>query len=98
MNQRQVLIASALAAVCAAAAGADKAPAHVQPKDSEKCYGAAKAGPNDCGTANHTCSAKGKADKLAQEWKWVPKGSCEKAGGRIRQPATPPPKPAPQNL
>ena len=30
-----------------------------QPKDSEKCYGIAKAGKNDCGTAKHACAGLG---------------------------------------
>ncbi|HEX9301202.1 MAG TPA: DUF2282 domain-containing protein, partial [Casimicrobiaceae bacterium] len=49
---------------------------------SEKCYGIAKGGQNDCGTAKHACAGQGaKADKDANEWKYVAKGSCEKVGG-----------------
>ena len=36
---------------------------------TEKCYGVAKAGMNDCGTSKHGCGGK------------VPKGTCEKIVG-----------------
>ncbi len=52
----------------------------------EKCYGVAKAGQNDCGTANHTCAGKAKKDNAPDEWKYVPKGTCEKAGGKTQPP------------
>jgi uncharacterized membrane protein len=58
-----------------------------QPKDTEKCYGIAKGGQNDCGTAKHACAGLGaKADNDPSEWKYVAKGSCEKMGGKM-QPA-----------
>ena len=50
--------------------------------DKEKCYGIAKAGQNDCGTARHTCAGKATKDKAPDEWKYVAKGSCEKIGGK----------------
>ena len=50
---------------------------------TERCYGIAKAGQNDCGTAKHSCAAQGaKVDGDPNEWKYVPKGTCEKAGGK----------------
>jgi len=51
-------------------------------KDKEKCYGIAKAGQNDCGTATHTCAGKAKKDNAPDEWKMVAKGTCEKLGGK----------------
>jgi uncharacterized membrane protein len=57
------------------------------PKDSEKCYGIAKAGKNDCGTAKHACAGQGaKADNDPAEWKYVAKGTCEKVGGKTMAP------------
>jgi len=50
----------------------------------EKCYGIAKAGQNDCGTAKHTCAGKAKKDNASDEWKYVAKGTCEKLGGKLR--------------
>jgi uncharacterized membrane protein len=60
--------------------------AQAQDADKEKCYGIAKAGQNDCGTAAHTCAGKAKKDKAPDEWKYVPKGTCEKAGGTTQPP------------
>jgi uncharacterized membrane protein len=56
-----------------------------QPKDTEKCYGVAMAGKNDCGTAKHACAGQGaKVDKDPSEWKYVAKGTCEKMGGMLK--------------
>ena len=55
--------------------------------EKEKCYGIAKAGQNDCGTAQHTCAGKAKKDNAADEWKYVAKGTCEKLGGKTKAPA-----------
>lgn len=52
--------------------------------EREKCYGIAKKGQNDCGTAKHTCAGKAAADNLPDEWKYVPKGTCEQMGGTLR--------------
>ncbi|MTV41921.1 BufA1 family periplasmic bufferin-type metallophore [Duganella radicis] len=82
MNKRQALIAAALATVCAAQVGTAAAA-----EEKEKCYGVAKAGQNDCGTAKHSCSGQAKADNEPDEWKFVAKGTCEKAGGKTTPPA-----------
>lgn len=54
--------------------------------EREKCYGIAKAGQNDCNTATHTCAGKAKADNAPDEWKYVPKGTCEQLGGKKQPP------------
>ena len=75
----QSAIASVLAIGLAHAANA------ADPKDDggkEKCYGIAKAGQNDCGTARHSCAGKATRDNAADEWKYVPKGTCDKMGGK----------------
>ncbi|MFZ5784352.1 MAG: DUF2282 domain-containing protein [Pseudomonadota bacterium] len=52
---------------------------------SEKCYGVAKAGKNDCQTATSSCAGTAKKDGQADAWVSVPKGTCEKiAGGVIK--------------
>jgi len=86
MNKRQALIAAALATVCAATVGTASA---ADKKDQEKCYGIAKAGQNDCAAANgsHSCSGQAKMDNAATDWKYVAKGTCEKAGGKMNPPA-----------
>ena len=49
--------------------------------DKEKCYGVAKAGKNDCAANGHSCAGQSKVDNDPTEWKYVPKGECEKMGG-----------------
>ncbi len=87
MNKRQAMIAAALAGVCAATAGfADAQTMPAAKADKEKCYGVAKQGQNDCASGNgsHGCSGQAKADNLPEEWKYVAKGTCEKAGGKLK--------------
>jgi uncharacterized membrane protein len=62
------------------------APADAKPKweGHEKCYGISKKGMNDCGNAQHQCSGMAPKDDDAEEWIYLPKGSCEKiAGGSL---------------
>ena len=49
--------------------------------ERERCYGIAKAGQNDCGTATHACAGRATADHQPFEWKMVPAGTCEKVHG-----------------
>jgi len=86
MNNRQALIAAALATACATASTVAAA-AQEKAAEKEKCYGIAKAGQNDCATGTHGCSSQAKSDNMAGEWKFVAKGSCEKAGGKTTAPA-----------
>jgi uncharacterized membrane protein len=85
MNKRQALIAAALASVCAGQAMA-AGQMDAQSGNDEKCFGVAKAGQNDCATATHGCAGLAKADNEPAEWKNVPKGTCEKAGGKLAAP------------
>lgn len=56
-------------------------------KGMEKCYGIAKAGMNDCGTANHSCSGEAKIDRDPQNWIFTPTGLCNRiAGGSTKAP------------
>ena len=76
----------ALGFATASIAQAPKGPATPQP-GQEKCYGVAKAGQNDCGTAKHACAGQGaKTDKDPTEWKYVNKGECDKMGGKAAAP------------
>jgi uncharacterized membrane protein len=72
-----ILIQSAIIGLLAAGSMV----ATAQAADKEKCYGVAKAGQNDCGTASHGCGGQAKVDNDANEWKEVAKGTCEKIGG-----------------
>ena len=86
MNQRHVLLATALAAVCAAGIGA--AQAADAGSDKEKCFGIAKAGQNDCASVmgTHSCAGQAKKDRDPTEWKYTVKGGCAKAGGTTAMP------------
>ena len=85
MNKRQVLLAAAVASLCLANVGTANAAG-----DKEKCYGIAKAGQNDCATADgtHSCAGQAKVDKAPNEWKYVAKGTCEKEGGKTKPAAS----------
>ncbi len=49
-----------------------------QSADSEKCYGVALQGQNDCAAgAGTTCAGTSKVDYQGNSWKAVPKGTCE---------------------
>ncbi len=51
----------------------------------EKCTGIVKAGQNDCGTSKHACAGQAKTDADADEWVYLPKGTCEKIpGGKVK--------------
>ena len=84
MDTRTKLLQAAIAGVVAI--GVAQAAQAQDAKDREKCYGIAKAGQNDCGTATHTCAGKAKKDNQPDEWKYVPKGTCEKLGGKTQPP------------
>jgi uncharacterized membrane protein len=91
MIKRQALVAAALTGVCAAHASASGQMDMAPKGDQEKCYGTAKAGQNDCGTATHGCAGQAAIDHDPAEWTFVARGTCEKAGGKLR-----PPKPGKQ--
>ena len=84
MTTRSKLIQSAIAGILAlSTAPAAQAQASSPDAPREKCYGIAKAGQNDCGTARHTCAGKATKDNAPDDWKYVPKGTCEKLGGKL---------------
>ena len=85
---KQATIQAAVAGLLAVGFAASVAAQAVAPKEgTEKCFGVAKAGQNDCGTAKHACAAQGvKVDNDPNEWKYVAKGTCEKMGGKMAAP------------
>ena len=48
---------------------------------TEKCFGVAKAGKNDCQTKTNACAGHVKTDARGDAWIFVPKGSCDKIVG-----------------
>lgn len=51
--------------------------------ETEKCFGVAKAGQNDCSTAAHSCNSQAKVDYAPDDFKFVPNGTCLKIGGKL---------------
>jgi uncharacterized membrane protein len=81
MNLKTIAIASAVGSLLAlgsVTASAEEA--------KEKCLGVAEAGKNDCAANAHSCAGQAKTDKDPKEWKYVPKGECEKMGGKLATP------------
>ncbi|HNR22194.1 MAG TPA: DUF2282 domain-containing protein [Steroidobacteraceae bacterium] len=76
---RNIVLASALGSLLAL----NLATASAAQAATEKCYGIAMAGKNDCATAAHACAGQSKTDRDPREWQLVPKGTCEKMGGRL---------------
>ena len=79
MSLKSLTIAAAVGSLLAL--GGHPAVAGDKDKDKEKCYGVAKAGKNDCAANGHACAGQSKMDNDPTEWKYVPKGECEKMGG-----------------
>lgn len=88
MDKSKILINSAVAGILSAGTvlmGVAQAVPD-QPKEWEKCAGVVKAGKNDCGSLDgkHSCAGQATQDNSAQEWMYVPKGTCDKlVGGTI---------------
>ena len=79
----QLIINSALASLIAL--GAASGSTFAQDKDAHKepCYGVAKTGQNDYMSGTHSCAGQSKIDYGPNDWKLVPKGTCEKMGGKL---------------
>ena len=86
MKKSQFLVASAMAAVLSMplVINAQGGPAPKPKFAAEKGYAIAKAGKNDCQTANSSCAGTSKRDGQADAWLYVPIGSCSKiVGGQL---------------
>ena len=79
MKKIELVVAAALAGL-AMANVAHAAP----PANSEKCYGVAAAGKNDCASKSGSHSCAGQATKTNDpgDWKYVTKGTCATMGGK----------------
>jgi uncharacterized membrane protein len=74
---RKAVVVAALAGLAAAGMSA----AHAE--DNVKCFGIAKAGQNDCAAGAHSCAGQSKVDNDKSDFKTVPKGTCDKMGGKV---------------
>jgi uncharacterized membrane protein len=81
MNTKKAMLAAAIGGLFALAGPAAFAADDAKDANTEKCYGVAKAGKNDCAGAAHSCSGQSKKDADAREWVKVPKGTCERLVG-----------------
>ena len=79
MNFKTIAIASAVSSLLMLGAATVSA----EEGAKEKCTGVADAGKNDCHNKSHACAGQAKTDKDPNEWKYVPKGECEKMGGKV---------------
>jgi len=96
------LVQTALATIISAAVGLSASSAafaekHNKPQKMQKCYGVAKAGKNDCGTATHGCAGQARTNNDPNEWVFMPKGKCEKMGGSLKPGAAKPAKTSQKN-
>ncbi|MDD5295762.1 MAG: DUF2282 domain-containing protein [Rhodocyclaceae bacterium] len=90
MQVQHKLIQSAVAGLLALGIVATSGSALAADTAKEKCFGVAKAGQNDCGSnkSKHSCAGLSKVDNDPSDFKYVPKGTCEKMGGAA-MPASP---------
>jgi uncharacterized membrane protein len=77
MNTKAVMMSAAIGGLVALGALSTNAVA-ADEAATEKCYGVAKAGKNDCAGKGHSCAGQSKSDGDGAEWIKVPKGTCEK--------------------
>ncbi|AXF84382.1 hypothetical protein DTO96_100085 [Ephemeroptericola cinctiostellae] len=79
MNKHSLMMAAALTSLLLAGT-AQAAP---MGGDTEKCFGIATAGKNDCAssTGSHGCAGMATKDHDPADWKSVSKGTCSSMGG-----------------
>lgn len=83
MKDNKALISAAVAGVVALGLGAASETAEAAKAGFEKCAGVVKAGMNDCGTSTHSCAGQAATDGDAEEWVYVPAGTCGKIAGGV---------------
>ena len=86
MKNHSLVISAALAATLAMGTAMSTTAAA---EGKEKCYGVATAGQNDCAnlSGTHSCAAQATTDNAPDEWKIVPKGTCDDLGGLSKKEA-----------
>ena len=79
MKTKTALISTAVASLLAFSAISTSQAA--DDAATEKCYGVAKAGKNDCAANGHACAGQSKTNSDKKEWVKVPAGTCDKIVG-----------------
>jgi uncharacterized membrane protein len=77
MNNSLFLASAVAAAVTLAGCGGAAQTA----AETEKCYGIAQAGKNDCAGPGHSCAGQSHVSQAATDFVSVPVGTCEKLVG-----------------
>jgi uncharacterized membrane protein len=81
---KSLLVASSVLGALALAAAQTHAGPVAQPPASEKCYGVAKAGHNDCAAGIHSCAGQSTRNMDKSSFVYLPQGACGKlAGGSL---------------
>ena len=83
---KKTLISSIAAGLMLGAMSAASVAADDDDKNTEKCYGVARAGKNDCAAKGHACAGQSKTDSDGKEWVKLPKGTCERIVGGSTSP------------
>jgi uncharacterized membrane protein len=88
VKKSHLLIASAVAAALTMpfVSIAQGGPAPTPKFQAEKCFGIAKAGENDCQTANSSCARTSRRDAQGDASIYLPAGTCGKLIGGSLQP------------
>ena len=77
MTPKTAILAAAISSLFALSTTAFAA----DDSNSEKCYGVAKAGKNDCAGGAHACAGQSSKDNSPKEFIKLPKGTCERIVG-----------------
>ena len=80
MSPIKIGAATMLGALALSAVAASAQPV-AQPAGSEKCYGIAKAGKNDCAAGAHSCAGQATGNMDKTSFVYLPKGACAKIAG-----------------
>ena len=81
MKTNALMIATALASALTFSAVVSTVASAADEVKSEKCFGVAKAGKNDCQTATSSCAGTAKKDGQKDAFLSVPAGTCAKIAG-----------------
>lgn len=84
MNSKEKLVHAAMLAFFALSGSHAIAAADSSISATEKCYGIARAGMNDCATAQASCAGSATKNNQSDAFLLVPIGLCEKiVGGKL---------------
>jgi len=81
MNTKTILSTTTLLATLALAASQASAAPVAMPSGSEKCYGVAAAGKNDCAAGVHSCAGQATKSSDKSSFVFLPAGACSKLAG-----------------